>query len=182
MSSIQSLTIPANEKLSAAWRSGCRSLAYGQFWQALLIGVGSLSNLVYTCTLPFVCLGIIAGATLPRRRAIVTATTVWLANQFCGYTLHNYPRTFNCLAWGLVLLAGTLLVTLLSGYKPLFSQGALAHHYFRLTGTFIGGLILFEFVILGAGFLLENRKNRKVTGSNGFCSASTSTLVRYWLD
>ncbi len=52
MSSIQSLTIPANEKLSAAWRSGCRSLAYGQFWQALLIGVGSLSNLVYTCTLP----------------------------------------------------------------------------------------------------------------------------------
>ncbi len=131
---------------------------------------------------PFVCLGIIAGATLPRRRAIVTATTVWLANQFCGYTLHNYPRTFNCLAWGLVLLAGTLLVTLLSGYKPLFSQGALAHHYFRLTGTFIGGLILFEFVILGAGFLLENRKNRKVTGSNGFCSASTSTLVRYWLD
>jgi hypothetical protein len=157
MSSVQSLTIPANETLSAAWRSASRSLAYGQFWQALLIGAGSLSNLVYTCTLPFICLGVIAGTTLLRRRAIVTATIVWFANQLCGYTLHNYPRTFNCFAWGLVLLAGTLWVTLLAGYKPLFSQGAIAHHYLRLTGMFIGGFILFELVILGAGFLLENQ-------------------------
>ncbi|WP_416671363.1 hypothetical protein [Egbenema bharatensis] len=80
----------------------------------------------------------IAGTTLPRRRAIVTATIV-------------------CFAWGLVLLAGTLMVTTLAGYKPLFSKGAIAHHYLRLTGMFIGGFILFELVILGAGFLLENQ-------------------------
>lgn len=157
MSSVQSLTIPANETLSAVWRSASRLLAYGQFWQALLIGVGSLSNLVYTCTLPFICLGVIAGTTLPRRRAIVTATIVWFANQLCGYTLHNYPRTFNCFAWGLVLLAGTLLVTLVASYKPLFSQGTIPQHYLRLIGILVSGFILFELIILGAGFLLESK-------------------------
>ncbi|CBN56575.1 MULTISPECIES: hypothetical protein [Kamptonema] len=157
MNFVQSLTIPTNENLSAQWRLGCRSLSQGIFWQALLITVGSLSNLTYTCTLPFVCLGVIAGTTLTRRRAIVTATTIWFANQLCGYTLHNYPRTFNCFAWGLVLLTGTLLVTMLASYKPLFSQGTIAQNYLRMGGRLTGGFVLFELVILLAGLLLEGK-------------------------
>jgi hypothetical protein len=154
MSSIQSLNRPTLSDLADQWTSGCRSVAQGKVWMTALIAVGSLSNLVYTCTLPFVCLGVIAGTTLLRRRAIASVTGIWFANQFCGYTLHAYPRTLNCFVWGWILLAGTLLVTMLASYKPLFSQGQLKHHYLRMGGFLLGGFVLFQLVILGAGLAL----------------------------
>lgn len=154
MNFTQTTQYPSIDQLAQQWVGGCRTISQGRFWQGLLMAIGVLSNLFYTCTLPFVCLGVIAGMTLPRRRALVTATTIWFANQLFGYTLHHYPRTFNTAAWGLVLLVGTLLVTLLASHKPLFRQGKVLHHYLRLSGMLVVGFVLFELVIVLAGLFL----------------------------
>jgi len=138
-----------------AWNQGCRAIAYGQFWLVFLVFIGSISNLVYTCTLPFVCLGVVSGMTLPRKRAIAASFLIWFANQACGYTIHSYPRTFESYSWGIVLLVGTLLVTFLANQKPLFTDGAIAAHYSRLGGWLIGGFILFQIVIFLAGLALS---------------------------
>lgn len=152
MNSVISVTrIPA----SAQWQDGCRAIAYGQFWTVFLVSIGSISNLAYTCTLPFVCLGVIAGMTLPRRKAIASAFLIWLANQACGYSIHNYPRTFESYAWGMILLVGTLLVTYLANRKPLFTEGAIAHHYAHLAGWLVGGFVLFQILIFVAGLGLS---------------------------
>ncbi|NJL42390.1 MAG: hypothetical protein HC856_08540 [Pseudanabaena sp. RU_4_16] len=137
------------------WNESCRAIAYGRFWTIFLVCVGSISNLVYTCTLPFACLGVIAGMTLPRRRAIAAAFLIWTANQACGFTIHNYPHTLSCYAWGIVLLMGTLLITYLANQKPIFTNGAIVPHYLRLGGWLIGGFILFQLVILFAGMALS---------------------------
>ncbi len=132
------------------WQNACRDVAYERFWTVFLVSIGSISNLVYTCTLPFVCLGVITGMTLPRRKAIGAAFLIWLANQFCGYTIHNYPRTFESYTWGIVLLIGTLLVTYLANQIPLFTKVS----YLRLAGCLVGGFILFQIVIWLAGLFL----------------------------
>jgi hypothetical protein len=153
------MKVSANSLLSltpSTWQTIYHHLAHSRVWPLLLVTVGSLSNLVYTCTLPFVCLGVIAGATLPRRRALVAVSLVWFANQLCGYGLHNYPRTPNSVTWGLVLLGATVLVTQLASYWPLFAQGTQSERYLRLALQFMGGFIAFELVILLAGFVLEN--------------------------
>jgi hypothetical protein len=62
-------------------------------WPSLFTTLGCLSNIAYTCTLPFVAIGIIAGTRLTRQRAVISALMIWLANQIFGYTWHSYPRT-----------------------------------------------------------------------------------------
>ncbi|MGB7415568.1 MAG: hypothetical protein WA902_15275, partial [Thermosynechococcaceae cyanobacterium] len=135
MNSSQSIFYPfVHAPIWEQWQARCRAIAQSKSWPIFLVTVGSLSNVVYTCTLPFVCLGVIAGMTLKRRAAIASASSIWFANQLCGYTLHNYPRTLNCFMWGWILLAGTLLVTMLASYKPLFASGKVSYHYLRMGG------------------------------------------------
>lgn len=57
--------------------------------------------------------------------------------------------------WGWILLAGTLLVTMLASYKPLFASGKVSYHYLRMGGFLIGGFILFQLAIGGANLLLS---------------------------
>jgi hypothetical protein len=123
-SSAQPIPIPSSRRLIPAplWIQAAQDLARGRFWPSLFTTVGCLSNIAYTCTLPFVTVGIVAGTTLTRQRAIISALMIWLANQIFGYTWHNYPRTPDSFAWGLVLGIGTVGIALAGGYRPLFSQ------------------------------------------------------------
>ncbi|NET06550.1 MAG: hypothetical protein F6K16_17980 [Symploca sp. SIO2B6] len=141
-------------KLSARWEVAYRSVSRSKFWFLLLTALGSLSNVVYTCTVPLVGFGVIAGATLPRRRAIATMMTMWFVNQLLGFTIHNYPQTLNTFTWGLVLGLGTLLVTLLASIKPSFGSSPMGSHYLWLAVALMGGYVLYECVILLAGFAL----------------------------
>ncbi|MGF1604302.1 MAG: hypothetical protein ACFCU8_20265 [Thermosynechococcaceae cyanobacterium] len=178
MNSNQSLIYPfVHTPAWEQWQARCRSVAQGLSWPILLLTVGSLSNVVYTCTLPFVCLGVTAGMTLKRRRAIAITISIWVANQWCGYTLHNYPRTLNCFMWGWILLAGTLLVTMLASYQPLFGPGKVSHHYWRMGGFLIGGFILFQLVIGAANLLLGEPSGLTPTILGGIFAGNAGWLI-----
>lgn len=86
--------IPRSCRLISAplWIQAAQDLARGWFWPSLFTTVGCLSNIAYTCTLPFVTVGIVAGTTLTRQKAAISALMIWLANQIFGYTWHNYPH------------------------------------------------------------------------------------------
>jgi hypothetical protein len=77
---------------------------------------------MYTCTVPLVGFGAIAGATLPRRRALVTVVSIWLVNQVLGFGIRQYPWTLSTFAWGLVLGLGAVLVMLLASLKLKLTQ------------------------------------------------------------
>ncbi|MFS8885311.1 hypothetical protein [Synechococcus sp. H70.2] len=142
------------------WIQATRDLAQGRFWPSLLTTIGCLSNIAYTCTLPFVTVGIVTGTTLTRQRAIVSASMIWLANQIFGYTWHNYPRTPDSLAWGLVLGIGTVGVAWLASYRPLFFQPhpvqprQWLRNYLWILVMLILGFLAFEGLILAAGLVL----------------------------
>ncbi|MBW4553571.1 MAG: hypothetical protein KME35_21025 [Aphanocapsa sp. GSE-SYN-MK-11-07L] len=136
------------------WHQGWETIATSRLWFFLLVGLGTMSNVVYTCTVPLVGFGAIAGSTLIRRRAIATAMTMWLVNQMLGFTLHHYPLTLSTFAWGFVLGLGTLLVTLLASMNPPFAQNQTIGHYQWLGIAFAVGFILYELVIWLAGLAL----------------------------
>lgn len=154
--------IPRSCRLISAplWIQAAQDLAQGWFWPSLFTTVGCLSNIAYTCTLPFVTVGIVAGTTLTRQRAAISALMIWLANQIFGYTWHNYPRTPDSFAWGLVLGIGTVGIALAGGYRPLFSQSKplrprqLLLNYLWIPAMLILGFLAFEGLILAAGLVL----------------------------
>ncbi|MEQ8963432.1 MAG: hypothetical protein RLP02_36930 [Coleofasciculus sp. C2-GNP5-27] len=129
------------------WQRGWEAIAKRQLWFFLLLTLGSASNVLYTCTVPLVGFGAIAGATLPRRRALVTVMSMWLANQVLGFTIHQYPWTLSTFAWGLVLGVGAVVVTLLASLKLKLSKNDLTAYGAWLGIALVIGFGVYELTI-----------------------------------
>lgn len=114
-------------------------------WPLLLVTVGALSSLYYTCTVPLIAFAAVAGITLGRNRALLVVSGIWLANQILGYTLHQYPQTPVSFAWGGILGLGALLVTV----AALAMRSAKAvPRPFAVLLALIGGFACYEGLIL----------------------------------
>lgn len=145
------LPLPA---LLTQWQVKQQTIAQSQLWFFLLTATAVASNSIYYCTVPLVGFGIIAGSTLPRRKAITVLLTMWLVNQLLGFTVRHYPWTFSTFAWGWVMGIGAVLATLLASVKPKFSQKRLSGHLLWLGTMLLTGYIFYELVIWLAGFAL----------------------------
>ena len=154
----QPKTILAN---SRDWQPAEKAVSRQVLWPFLLIVVGSFSSAIYP-HVPLVGFAVLAGNTLPRKRAIATASTIWLANQLYGFTIRQYPQTAESFTWGLVMGIGTLivtyLVTLLPRWIPLNFRGYLL----RLTLGIVGGYAFYEGAIVAIAQLM---------GGHGFTAA-----------
>jgi hypothetical protein len=135
----------------SSWQQGCEAIAQNRYWFLLLLGVGTLSNILYTCTVPLVGVGTIAGATLPRRRALQVILSMWFINQLLGFSVRQYPWTLSTFAWGWVMLLGTVLATLLALQKPASSQRKFIGYGAWLVIASISGFVLYQTVIGLAG-------------------------------
>jgi hypothetical protein len=133
--------------VSQSWQQGCKAIAHNRYWFFLLLSVGTVSNVLYTCTVPLVGFGAIAGATLPRYRAFMVILSMWFVNQLLGFTLRQYPWTLSTFAWGFVMLLGTVLTTLLALQKPAFSQRKFAGYGAWLGISLALGFVLYQAVI-----------------------------------
>ncbi|MEN9226463.1 MAG: hypothetical protein Q6L60_11250 [Thermostichus sp. HHBFW_bins_43] len=156
---------------SRFWIQTCQQMAQGRFWPGLLTTVGCLGNIAYTCTLPFVTIGILTGTTLTRQKAIISTLMIWLSNQIFGYLLHNYPRTPDSFGWGVVLGISTLSVTLVASYRPLFKPGKLWVNYVWILLMLVLGFVGFQILIFLAGLFLG--------GTHGL---TLPVLGKIWLD
>ncbi|MGQ9837616.1 MAG: hypothetical protein ACUVRV_06540 [Cyanobacteriota bacterium] len=156
---------------TSVWIQSCQYMAQGRFWPSLLTTVGCLGNITYTCTLPFVTIGILTGTTLTRQKAVISTLTIWLANQIFGYTLHNYPRTPDSFGWGITLGICTLAVTLAASYRPLFKPGQLWRNYLWILVMLVVGFWGFQLLIFLAGL-----------GLGGTHGLTLSVLGQIWLE
>ena len=139
--------------LEHPWQWGSRSLYDSRLWYYGLLAAGSVSNVLYYCTVPLVGIGVLAGTTLPRRRALMVLLTMWLVNQLLGFTVRGYPYTASTFAWGGVMLLGATLAVLLSSVRSAFSHNQ-PRHGLWLALSLLLGFILYELVIWLGGLVL----------------------------
>ncbi|MGK7910570.1 MAG: hypothetical protein AB4050_03670 [Synechococcus sp.] len=64
--------------LPLSWQWGARSLYDSQLWYYGLLAAGSLSNILYYCTVPIVGIGVLAGTTtIPILAELLLANALW---------------------------------------------------------------------------------------------------------
>ena len=139
--------------LELSWQRGGRSLYDSRLWYFGLLVAGCVSNILYYCTVPLVGIGVLAGTTLPRRRALTVLLTLWLVNQLLGFTVRGYPYTVSTFAWGGVMLLGATLAVLLASLIPAFRHDQLRHGLW-LTLSLLLGFAMYELVIWLGGLAL----------------------------
>jgi hypothetical protein len=81
-------------------------------WLAVLVGTSVAFTLSLACAVPLAAFAAAAALTLSRQDALVLIIAVWLANQFVGFTMLDYPWTASTFAWGVALGAVAVLATL----------------------------------------------------------------------
>ncbi|NJK48035.1 succinyl transferase OpgC [Candidatus Gracilibacteria bacterium] len=132
-----------NQNRANYWLVVWENLSRNRLWQFLLVAAGSASSIVDPHA-PLVGLAVVSGSTLKRERAIATAIVIWFVNQLYGYTIRQYPQTFESFAWGLLMGAGTLAVCLVSTIRPRFSHKDWKGHLLWLGLALVSGYILFQ--------------------------------------
>lgn len=133
------------------WQMECQAVATSRLWQYCLLAIGSASSLVYPHA-PLVSVATLAGITLSRRQAIVSALLIWFVNQFYGFTIRHYPLTAIALLWGVSMGMGTVAVALIASMQPKFSQRSWLRQ-----SVWLGIALLLGFTVYQSGTLLVNQ-------------------------
>ncbi len=135
-----------NPRLSRirSWQITAEAIAKSNWWQMFLIAVGSASSIIYP-HVPLVGLAAVAGNTLTRNKALISAMSIWFANQLYGFTIRQYPKTLESLTWGLVMGLGMLTVTwLVTALRPQFSRCNLQGYLLWLVISLIAGYAIYQ--------------------------------------
>lgn len=78
-------------------------------WSAGLVAAVVGGCLVIGCLDPLVAVAVIAAGALTPLRAVGLTLAAWAAGQAVGFGLHDYPRDFQTIFWGLGIGAGALV-------------------------------------------------------------------------
>lgn len=78
-------------------------------WLFLLAVSDVVLLLAFGCVTPFAATVAVSLAILPYYACILSVLVTWATNQAIGFTLFDFPTTFNSIAWGIaILMAGIL--------------------------------------------------------------------------
>lgn len=136
------VSLAALRKLNL-WQTAGEMVSNSNKWQLSLIAIGSASSIIYA-HVPLVGFAAVAGNTLTPKKAFITVTSIWFANQLYGFTIRQYPRTLESLTWGLVMGLGTLLVTWLITLQPKFSRRSFRGYLLWLAIAVVGGYAIYQ--------------------------------------
>jgi hypothetical protein len=129
------------------WFSRWQVIAQSGYWFFGLMALGSFSSALYPHP-PLVAFATVAGATLPRRKALLAAIAIWFVNQILGYGLRGYPQTLESVAWGLLMGVSVVLVAGFATLRPSFSQHSFKGHWLWMAIALVSGFLLFQGVTL----------------------------------
>jgi hypothetical protein len=147
----------------APWRHG--------LWLAMLVGASVAFTLGLACAVPLAAFAAAAALTLSRRDGLFLIVAVWLANQFIGFTVLDYPWTAGTFAWGVALGAVAVLATLAGqrivrhstgtgravGYTVTFLVAFAVYEaaLYAISATLLGGTEIYTAAIQGRIFLID---------------------------
>jgi hypothetical protein len=129
------------------WQTAWKATALSNWWQLCLIAIGSASSVIYP-HVPLVSFAAVAGNTLTRKKALISAMSIWFANQLYGFTIRQYPLTLESFTWGIVMGIGILLVTWLVTLRPKFSRYNWRGYLIWLAVSVVGGYAIYQGSIL----------------------------------
>ena len=120
-------------------------------WSAALGVSAVFGSYFFACVFPFAAIATIAALTLDVRRGLALVGATWLANQIVGFSLMNYPQTFDTVALGVSLGLGALaaygaarLVLRISAYRlSLYPLLALSAAFVAYQIVIFGGALAF---------------------------------------
>ncbi len=142
------------------WESAWNAIAKGKSWSFFLIAIGSLSSIIYP-HVPLVGFAAVAGNTLTRKKAMITALSIWFANQLYGFTVRQYPQTLESFTWGFVMGIGTIIITGLITFRPKFCVNFRGYLTWLIVGIisgyaiYQGTIVLIAELMGGHGFTAE---------------------------
>ncbi|GAB4230217.1 MAG: hypothetical protein Kow0049_11950 [Stanieria sp.] len=125
------------------WQAASKATALSNWWQLSLIAIGSASSVIYPHP-PLVGFAAVAGNTLIRKKALISAAIIWFTNQLYGFTIRQYPLTLESLTWGLVMGVGMLTVTWLVTLRPKFSRDRFQGYLTWLAVSVVGGYVIYQ--------------------------------------
>ena len=143
------------------WQTAGEMVSNSNKWQLSLIAIGSASSIIYP-HVPLVGFAAVAGNTLTRKKALITVTSIWFANQLYGFTIRQDPRTLESFTWGLVMGLGIFAVTWLVTLQPKFSRRSFRGYLLWLAIAVVGGYAIYQ----GSIVLIA-----QLMGGHGFSSA-----------
>jgi hypothetical protein len=100
-------------------------------------------SLALACAVPLAAFAAAAALSLSRRDGLVLILMVWLANQFVGFTLLDYPWTASGFVWSVSLGAVAILATLASQSMAICFKSA-------ARGTTVAATFLIAFAVYEA--------------------------------
>ncbi|MEM9538023.1 MAG: hypothetical protein AAGA60_00765 [Cyanobacteria bacterium P01_E01_bin.42] len=125
------------------WQTAGKMVSNSNRWQLSLIAIGSASSIIYA-HVPLVGFAAVAGNTLTRNKALISAMSIWFANQLYGFTIRQYPRTFESFTWGLIMGLGMIAITGLVALQPKFSRRSFRGYLLWLAIAVIGGYAIYQ--------------------------------------
>jgi hypothetical protein len=123
-------------------------------WIAFVASTSLVASYGFACAVPFAALAAVAALTLERRDALLLVGLAWASNQAVGFGLLHYPWELETFAWGLALLAVSLLAVLGAGFCASRFEGlprtAVAFLAFLAAFAAYEGLLVLVTVALGS--------------------------------
>jgi hypothetical protein len=81
-------------------------------WIAIVAISTVAFSLALACVTPLAAVAALAGARMTRWSGIALVLVAWFANQFVGYFVLTYPRTWDSFAWGAAIGVASVLAGL----------------------------------------------------------------------
>ena len=125
---------------------------FAALWVAVIAGASVGLSLVFACVTPFVARAAVSAVALPRRMAVTAVLLAWLANQFVGYLVLGYPRTWDSYAWGLAIGIAAF-ASLAAALAALRLRADLT---LTMAGAFLAGFVAYEGVLYAATAVLPS--------------------------
>lgn len=121
-------------------------------WIGLVTVASVVLTGVYACALPLAALAAFAALDIQRRTGLLLIATVWLANQALGFLVLGYPHEFQAYAWGIVMLAATIVAFF--GARQVLSAFAPTSKALAVVLALVMAFATYEILLYAATFAL----------------------------
>jgi hypothetical protein len=123
---------------------------------AIWVTIVTLSSIAFSyvcaCATPFAALGALAGTRMRLGAGLAVTLAAWAANQFIGFLILSYPRTWDSFSWGAAIGVAALLGTLAARWASALPRNVLA----ATLSAFVAAFAVYESALLAATLILPS--------------------------
>ncbi|WP_052071699.1 hypothetical protein [Sphingopyxis sp. MWB1] len=124
----------------------------GTLWITLFTGASTATTLLLACATPFPSLAALAATHMRFRDGMLLMLLAWAVSQIVGFGLHDYPRDWSTLCWGVGL--GTAALASAGGAYAALRHVQLRSMAARLAVAYGAAFVAFKLVVAAWALVL----------------------------